>query len=59
MNKDTIHIKGARTHNLKNVEVEIPHNSLTVVTGLSGSGAEVNWAVDISDVLALGPLPRR
>ena len=34
----TIYIKGARVHNLKNVNVEIPHNTLTVVTGLSGSG---------------------
>ncbi len=33
-----IHIKGARVHNLKNIEVRIPHNTLTVVTGLSGSG---------------------
>ncbi len=33
-----IHIKGARVHNLKNVEVVIPHNRLVVVTGLSGSG---------------------
>ncbi len=33
-----IHIKGARVHNLKNIEVEIPHNQLVVVTGLSGSG---------------------
>ena len=31
-------IKGARVHNLKNVDVEIPHNNLVVVTGLSGSG---------------------
>ncbi|MFR9644867.1 MAG: excinuclease ABC subunit A, partial [Rikenellaceae bacterium] len=31
-------IKGARVHNLKNVDVEIPHNKLVVVTGLSGSG---------------------
>ena len=31
-------IKGARVHNLKNVDVEIPHNRLVVVTGLSGSG---------------------
>ncbi|OGH62316.1 MAG: excinuclease ABC subunit A [Candidatus Magasanikbacteria bacterium RIFCSPHIGHO2_01_FULL_50_8] len=31
-------IKGARVHNLKNVSVEIPKNSLTVITGLSGSG---------------------
>ncbi|MGM9806226.1 MAG: excinuclease ABC subunit UvrA [Candidatus Aphodosoma sp.] len=35
---DTIEILGARVHNLKNVDVSIPRNSLTVVTGLSGSG---------------------
>ena len=35
--KDII-IKGAREHNLKNVNVTIPRNSLTVITGLSGSG---------------------
>lgn len=33
-----IHVKGARVHNLKNIEVRIPHNKLVVVTGLSGSG---------------------
>jgi len=33
-----IHIKGARTHNLKGIEVKIPRNRLVVVTGLSGSG---------------------
>jgi excinuclease ABC subunit A len=31
-------IKGAREHNLKNVDVEIPRDTLTVMTGLSGSG---------------------
>ena len=31
-------IKGARVHNLKNIDVEIPHNNFVVVTGLSGSG---------------------
>lgn len=36
--KQYIHIKGARVHNLKNIELEIPHNQLVVVTGLSGSG---------------------
>ncbi len=36
--ENSIHIKGARVHNLKNIEVELPHNKLIVVTGLSGSG---------------------
>ncbi|MBQ8545244.1 MAG: excinuclease ABC subunit UvrA [Alistipes sp.] len=36
--ENKIYIKGARVHNLKNVSLEIPHNTLTVVTGLSGSG---------------------
>ncbi|MCD8073245.1 MAG: excinuclease ABC subunit UvrA [Alistipes sp.] len=35
---DSIRIKGARVHNLKNIDVEIPHEKLVVVTGLSGSG---------------------
>ena len=35
---EKINVYGARVHNLKNVDVEIPRNSLTVITGLSGSG---------------------
>ncbi|MBS1873137.1 MAG: excinuclease ABC subunit UvrA [Acidobacteria bacterium] len=35
---DSIIIRGARVHNLKNVSLAIPHNKLTVVTGVSGSG---------------------
>ena len=38
MEKDTIFIKGAKEHNLKNVDIEIPRGKLVVVTGLSGSG---------------------
>ena len=36
--KDYIIIKGARVHNLKNIEVAIPKNKLITITGLSGSG---------------------
>tara|TARA_Y100001933_G_scaffold104430_2_gene105107 strand:- start:2901 stop:5759 length:2859 start_codon:yes stop_codon:yes gene_type:complete len=35
---DTISVRGARTHNLKNVNLEIPRDKLVVITGLSGSG---------------------
>ena len=36
--KSTIHIEGARVHNLKNISLNIPRNELVVITGLSGSG---------------------
>lgn len=35
---DTIEVRGARTHNLKNVDLDIPRDKLVVITGLSGSG---------------------
>jgi excinuclease ABC subunit A len=35
---DTIEIRGARTHNLKNIDLSLPRNKLIVITGLSGSG---------------------
>ena len=38
MSTDSIVVRGARVHNLKNIDFEIPHNALTVVTGVSGSG---------------------
>src|SRR5579875_793502 len=35
---DAIRVRGARVHNLKNIDFDIPHNAITVVTGVSGSG---------------------
>ena len=39
---DAIKIRGARTHNLKNISLDIPRNRLTVITGLSGSQARAS-----------------
>ena len=38
MTADTIVIRGAREHNLKGIDLELPRNALIVITGLSGSG---------------------
>ena len=38
MNEDVIHIHRARTHNLKDITVDIPRNKLVVISGVSGSG---------------------
>ena len=38
MSRNSIYIKGAREHNLKNIDIEIPRDKLVVLTGLSGSG---------------------
>ena len=38
LDQETLQVRGARVHNLKNVTVEIPHNAITVVSGVSGSG---------------------
>lgn len=38
MSMKSIQVKGAREHNLKNIDIEIPRDQLVVITGLSGSG---------------------
>src|SRR5205809_5413733 len=38
MSNEVLIVKGAKVHNLKNIDCEISHNSLTVLTGVSGSG---------------------
>ena len=50
----SIHVRGAREHNLKNVDVVIPRDRLTVITGLSGSGKS-SLAFDTH--LRRGPAP--
>ena len=50
---DKIIIKGAKVHNLKNINLEIPKNKLVVVTGLSGSGKS-SLAFDRSEERRVG-----
>ena len=50
---DKIIIKGAREHNLKNIDVEIPRDKLVVITGLSGSGKS-SLAFDRSEERRVG-----
>ena len=49
---DCVSVYGARVHNLKNIDVEIPHGKLTVVTGLSGSGKS---SLAFDTIFAEGP----
>ena len=56
MAQDKIIVRGAKEHNLKNVNVEIPRNKLVVITGLSGSGKS-SLAFDTC-LLYTSPSPR-
>src|SRR5207247_1499697 len=65
MSSESLVVRGAREHNLKNITVEIPRNALTVITGLSGSGksslafdtiyAERQSASQITDLVLAWP----
>ena len=53
---EEIKIRGARTHNLKNINLDLPRNKLTVITGLSGSGKS---SLAFDTLYAEGPAPLR
>ena len=53
---DTIQVRGARTHNLKNIDLDIPRDKLIVITGLSGSGKS-SLAFDTLYAEGQRPLP--
>ena len=59
--KNSISIQGAKVHNLKNIDLEIPRNKLVVITGISGSGKsslafDTIYAEDREDTLKLSQL---
>ena len=58
-NKKFINIVGAREHNLKNIDVSIPKDSITVITGLSGSGkSSLAFDTIYACLLYTSPSPR-
>ena len=56
--QDRLEVIGARVNNLKNIDVTIPHDALTVVTGLSGSGKS-SWPSTPSMPRGSGAISRR
>ena len=55
MSKGYIEVIGSRVHNLKNVDIVIPRNSLTVITGLSGSGKSFMGKNEIVNIMLRNP----
>ena len=56
MPQNEIFVKGAREHNLKNIDVTVPRDKLVVITGLSGSGKS---SLAFDTIYAEGPAPLR